>query len=268
MNEPTGNLGVMGMNGWRGRLVARDLAAILLAAGLLWLAPTGSAQEAASTVREVVLIGTNDFESAIEPLPAFWIEGSPLMGGAAHIKTMIDGIREREAARGNAVFLFDAGDMFTGLLSRLTYGEVLMEMMITMGYDAMGMGNHEFDYGAENFLKQANRVPFPILSCNTFYRGTDILYMQPHTILEKDGLRLGVIGVIGRDAISVVVPSLVSELEFRDPVECVRESVEELQDAVDLVVVLAHQGKTGPMQSDQENDPDERGREPGETCAG
>ncbi|NKB89568.1 MAG: hypothetical protein GKS06_15235 [Acidobacteria bacterium] len=235
----------------------RSFAYVVAISLLLALAAVGGhwAEAQEPEVREVVLIGTNDFESAIEPLPAFWLEGSPLMGGAAHIKTMVDEIREREGARGNPVFLFDSGDMFTGLLSRLTYGEILMEMMITMGYDAMGMGNHEFDYGAANFLKQANRVPFPVLSCNTYYRGTDILYMQPHAVLERSGVRLGVIGVIGRDAISVVVPSLVADLEFRDPVECVRESVEELRDDVDIVVVLAHQGKTGPMQSDQENDP-------------
>lgn len=241
-------------------LLRRSARSAILAVGLVVLlgGTEARAQEVGARgpgVREVVLVGTNDFESAIEPLPAFWLEGSPLMGGAAHIKTMLDRMREREAARGAPVFLFDSGDMFTGLLSRLTYGEVLMEMMITMGYDAMGMGNHEFDYGAANFLRQANRVPFPVLSCNTYYRGTDIRYMQPHAIVERDGFRIGVIGLIGRDAISVVVPSLVSELEFRDPVDCVRESVGELRPDVDLVVVLAHQGKTGPMQSDQENDP-------------
>lgn len=209
----------------------------------------------ADDLREIVIVHTNDFESALDPIDAFWLEGGPRVGGAAHIKTMVDGLRSRESAAGNPVFLFDSGDMFTGLLSRLTHGEVMMEMMTTLGYDAMAIGNHEFDYGSENFLEQLHRVPFPVLSANTFWKGTDYLYTRPHAIVERDGFRVGVIGVIGRDAMSVVLPSLVADLEFRDPAPYVRASVEELEPRVDLIVVLAHQGKTGPMQSDQEADP-------------
>ncbi|MEM1245797.1 MAG: bifunctional UDP-sugar hydrolase/5'-nucleotidase [Acidobacteriota bacterium] len=215
-----------------------------------------SASPATSDLRELVLLFTNDVESAIDPVPAFWLEGMPLMGGAPHLQTMIDGIREEERAKDNPVFLFDSGDMFTGLLSRLTLGDVMMEMMVTLDYDAMAIGNHEFDYGSTNFLQKMHRVPFPVLSANTFWKGTDILYARPHAIVEKDGFRIGVIGVIGQDAMSVVLPSLVADLDFRDPIPHVRASVEELEPITDLIVVLAHQGKTGPMQSDQENDPE------------
>lgn len=244
----------------------RQSCSLLVAFALLWsCAPAeapnrdGEATDTSSdpsTLRELVILHTNDVESAIDPIPAFWLEGSPLMGGAAHLQTMFDGIRAEEAEKGNPVFLFDSGDMFTGLLSRLTLGEVMMEMMITLGYDAMALGNHEFDYGSANFLQKMHRVPFPVLSANTFWKDSDFLYARPHAILEKDGLRIGVIGVIGQDAMSVVLPSLVADLEFRDPIPYVRRSVEELEPITDLIVVLAHQGKTGPMQSDQENDPE------------
>ncbi len=238
----------------------RSLAPGLLLATLLACAPSDAPHDVSATesgtIREVVLLHTNDVESAIDPIPAFWLEGAPLMGGAAHIQTMVDGIRAEEAEKGNPVFLFDSGDMFTGLLSRLTLGEVMMEMMVTLGYDAMALGNHEFDYGSDNFLEKMHRVPFPVLSANTFWKGTDFHYARPHAILEKDGLRIGVIGIIGMDAMSVVLPSLVADLDFRDPEPYVRASVNELESITDLIVVLAHQGKTGPMQSDQENDPE------------
>lgn len=239
------------------RRLARGVAAgaVAIALPLLGAATPGQADRT-SSIREIVIVSTNDFESAIEPIEAFWMEGSPLLGGAAHLDTRIDAIRAREAARGVPTFLFDSGDMFTGLLSRLTEGEVMIEMMITMGYDAMGIGNHEFDYGSEVFLAQAWRAPFPILSANTFWKGTDIHYTRPHAIVERDGFRIGVIGIIGRDAISVVVPSLVDDLEFRDPEPWLAASVAELEPEVDLIVVLAHQGKTGPMQSDQEAHPE------------
>ncbi len=232
----------------RARFRARGLA---LALTLALFSPSAHAE-----IREILILHTNDFESAIDPIPAFWMQGSPLLGGAAHLKTMVDRIREREERAGVTVFLFDSGDMFTGMLSRVTKGEVLIEMMITMGYDAMGMGNHEFDYGSANFLQQSYRAPFPILSANTFYKGTEVGFMRPHVILEREGFRIGVIGIIGQDAMSVVVPTLVSDLEFRDPAPYARRSIQELEDSVDLIVVLGHQGKTGPMQSDQEAHPE------------
>ncbi len=202
--------------------------------------------------RNVTILYTNDFHSAFDPIPAYWLEGSPKLGGAAHLTTYINQIRARE----KGVFLFDTGDMFTGQLSFLTNGEALMEMMMTMKYDAMAIGNHEFDYGADNFERQMNRVPFPVLGANIFYKGTKNRYSRPYTIIEKDGVRLGVIGIIGIDARSVALPSGITNLDFEDPIPIVRELVKELKPAVDLIVVLAHQGKTGPMQTDAENRPE------------
>ncbi len=129
----------------------------------------GAAEE-----REVVILYTNDFHSAIDPIPAYWHDERPIphLGGAAELMTLVEHIRKREAKVGNPVFLFDTGDMFTGMLSKLTKGEALMEMMHTMGYDALGIGNHEFDYGWENFRRQMFRVPFPCLGANIFFKTT------------------------------------------------------------------------------------------------
>jgi 5'-nucleotidase/UDP-sugar diphosphatase len=203
-------------------------------------------------IRELTILYTNDFHSAFDPIPAYWLPGSPKLGGAAQLGTLINQIRTRD----KTVFLFDTGDMFTGMLSNLTRGEALMEMMTTMGYDAMAIGNHEFDYGSDNFEKQMNRVPFPVLGANIFYKGTNHRYSRPYTILERGGIRLGVIGVIGQDARSVALPSGVTGLDFLDPIPVVREAVKELKPQVDLIVVLAHQGKTGPQQTDAEARPE------------
>jgi 2',3'-cyclic-nucleotide 2'-phosphodiesterase (5'-nucleotidase family) len=146
--------------------------------------------------------------------------------------------------------------MFTGQLSFLTRGEALIEMMISMRYDAMAIGNHEFDYGSANFEKQMNLAPFPVLGANIYYKGTNHRYSRPYTIVERNGVRLGVIGIIGGDAIGVVPAALVTDLEFRDPEPEVAAAVKELRPKVDLVVVLSHQGKTGPMQTDAEAHPD------------
>ncbi len=216
------------------------------------------AAPASAEIKEAVILSTNDFHSAIDPIPAYWLEGDPPphLGGAAAMMSLVEEIRAREAERGVPVFLFDSGDMFTGMLSKLTKGEALMEMMATMGYDALGIGNHEFDYGWENFRKQMFRVAFPSLSANIFYKGTDIPFARPHAIIERGGVRLGVIGIIGQDARSVVLPSFVENLDFEDPAPAIERSIAELADDVDLIVVLAHQGHTGPMQTDAEHHPE------------
>jgi 2',3'-cyclic-nucleotide 2'-phosphodiesterase (5'-nucleotidase family) len=203
-------------------------------------------------VRDVTILYTNDFHSAFDPIPAYWLPGAPKLGGAAQLATLINQVRKRD----KTVFLFDTGDMFTGMLSNLTRGEALMEMMMTMRYDAMAIGNHEFDYGSDNFEKQMNRVSFPVLGANIFYKGTTHRYSRPYTILERDGIRLGVIGIIGQDARSVALPSGITGLDFLDPIPVVRDAVKELKPHVDLIVVLAHQGKTGPQQTDAEARPE------------
>lgn len=203
-------------------------------------------------VREVTILYTNDFHSAFDPIPAYWLKGSPKLGGGAQLSTLINQIRRRD----RTVFLFDTGDMFTGMLSNLTRGEALMEMMASMKYDAMAIGNHEFDYGSDNFEKQMYRVPFPVLGANIFYKGTNHRYSRPYTIIERNGIRLGVIGIIGQDARSVALPSGIAGLDFLDPIPVVRDLVKELKPQVDLIVVLAHQGKTGPQQTDAEARPE------------
>ena len=202
--------------------------------------------------KEITILHTNDFHSAFDPIPAYWLEGSPNLGGAAHLSTLINQLREME----DTVFLFDSGDMFTGMLANLTEGEALMEMMMTLNYDAFGIGNHEFDYGIEPFKRGINRVSFPVLGANIFYKNSGKLFSRAFTILERDGIRLGVIGVIGLDARSVILPSYVEELDFRDPIPYVRKAVKELRSIVDVIVVLTHQGKTGPMQTDAEHRPE------------
>ena len=87
---------------------------------------------------DVTILYTNDFHSAFEPIPAYWLRDSPRLGGAAYLAALVE--QERRAAA--TAFLLDSGDMFTGTLSRLTNGEALLEMMALMRYDAMGVGNH------------------------------------------------------------------------------------------------------------------------------
>lgn len=233
-------------------LPASVLAVALL--GLVPAVPCPAAETAAPAAagRQVTILYTNDFHSAIDPIPAYWLPGSPRLGGAAQLATLANRMREKE----RPAFLLDAGDVFTGTFSFLSKGESLMEMMAAMRYDALGIGNHEFDYGSAVFEPLMWRARFPVLGANIYYRGTKHRWARPWTVVERDGVKVGVIGVIGKDAASVTVPSGVASLDFGDPAEAVAEGVAALKGKVDLIVVLAHQGKTGPMQTDAEARPD------------
>jgi 2',3'-cyclic-nucleotide 2'-phosphodiesterase (5'-nucleotidase family) len=203
------------------------------------------------TPTTVTLLFTNDVESAYDPIPAFWLDDQEMIGGIAEMTTLINAFRQTEPN----VFLFDSGDIFTGALAKLTEGRLAFELMITMGYDAMAIGNHEFEYGHEIFAWQKNRAPFPVLGANFFYGGTDHPYAQAHAVIERNGVRIGVIGIMGQDAVTAIIPSFIAPLDVTVPAAAVQRSVDELRDDVDLIVLLTHQGKTAPMQTDAESDP-------------
>ena len=202
----------------------------------------------------VTLLFTNDLESTYDPVKAYWRDDMEHIGGIAQLATLIDEVRASE----ENVFLFDAGDIFTGVLAKLTQGEVSFELMNTMGYDAMTIGNHEFEYGWEALARQKHRASFPVLGANLFYQGTDIHFAQPYSIIERNGIRIGVIGILGQDAATALNPPNIAGLEVRDPKLIVPEYVKLLRPDVDLVVLLTHQGKTAPMQTDDEAYPEIR----------
>ncbi|MEM7514318.1 MAG: 5'-nucleotidase C-terminal domain-containing protein, partial [Bacteroidota bacterium] len=202
-------------------------------------------------IQEVTILYTNDIESVYDPIDAYWNDTLNKIGGMAQLATLIQETRKGEELS----FLFDAGDIFTGALSSVTYGALPFDIYSTMGYECMTLGNHEFEYSWQKLLDSKQRARFPILNANIFYKGTDIPYAQDYTILEKDGLRIGLIGIMGVEAfINTINPFHVEELEVRDPTPIVQKLVNKLRPEVDMIVVLTHQNKSAPMQSDKEVD--------------
>jgi len=174
------------------------LATVLVAVGCT--SPPPTTEEPAP--REITLLYTNDFESAYDPIPAFWRDDLDHVGGIAQLATLVEQVRSDE----DTSFLLDAGDIFTGTLAKLTRGELPFELMTTMDYDAMCIGNHEFEYGWWVLRDAMQRAPFPVLAANLFYKDTDIPFTQQWTILERDGYRIGVVGIFGTDAATALFP--------------------------------------------------------------
>ncbi|MBB6021324.1 5'-nucleotidase [Paenibacillus sp. JGP012] len=193
-----------------------------------------------SDKKTLTIVYTNDFHAQDKPVRATWIEGSPMMGGAAYMASYINKIRNTEPN----VLVLDAGDIITGPpISFLTNGEAPLDLYNTIGFDASCVGNHEFDHGVPNARKLIAQAQFPFLSGSIFYKGTNILFAKPYEMIEKDGLKIGIIGIHGKKAgYETIQVDLVKELEFREQESLLQEYVHLLRPHVDLVIVLAHEG--------------------------
>lgn len=192
--------------------------------------------------KDVTIIYTNDLHAHVEPYKVPWIaDGKRDIGGWANITTMV----KQEKAKNNATWFFDAGDYFTGpYISSLTKGKAIIDIMNTMSYDAVTIGNHEFDHGWDNTLLQLSQATFPIVQGNIFYQNSDKSFWdKPYTIIEKDGVKIGVIGLHGVFAFNDTVSAATRVgIEARDEVKWLQHYIDELNGKVDLTVALIHEG--------------------------
>ncbi len=201
----------------------------------------------------LTILYTNDLHAQLDPIRAMWLKGKPRVGGFAYLTTLI----KQNRKHGKNVILLSAGDVMTGPpISRLTRGEAVFDLLNRMGYDAMCLGNHEFDQGWENTINRIYQADFPVLAANIFYKGSDIPFTMPCAIFVRGKIRIGVIGILGRRAaLETINKQLVTSLEFRDQIPVLREWVPKLRPHVDILVLLAHEGDAGMQSATAEGDP-------------
>ncbi len=195
----------------------------------------------------LTILHTNDFHARFEPISRFNSgcregdnEAGKCFGGSARLVSAIADAR----ARSNNSILVDGGDQFQGTLFYTYYkGKVAAEMMNKMGYDAMTVGNHEFDDGPEVLKGFVETVSFPVLMSNADISAEPHIkdIIQKSTIIERGGEKLGLIGLTPQntDEISSPGPNVV----FSDPVPAVQAEVDKLTAAgVNKIIVLSHSG--------------------------
>ena len=212
-------------------------------AALLLAAATSYAQ-AEDTI---TILHTNDFHSKVEPISKY---DSPCsaednaagecFGGYARLVTAIEEAR----ARNPESFLFDGGDQFQGSLFYTYYkGRVAAEIMNNLQYDAMTVGNHEFDDGPLVLRKFIDRVEFPILMSNADVSKEPMLAnkIMKSTVVEKAGNTYGLIGLTPQDTQDLASPGPL--VTFTDPVDAVQSEVDELTaQGINRIIVLSHSG--------------------------
>jgi 5'-nucleotidase/UDP-sugar diphosphatase len=195
----------------------------------------------------LAILHTNDIHSRIEPINKYNSGCSPeddaagkCFGGSARLVTAI---RARRAAAENSI-LVDGGDQFQGSLFYTYYkGKAAAEMMNALGYDAMTVGNHEFDDGPEVLRGLMDAVEFPILLANADITREPSLagVLMPSTVVEVRGERIGLIGLTPEDTGELASPG--PNITFSNPVDALEREVARLSaDGIDKIVVLSHSG--------------------------
>ncbi|CAC7958800.1 5'-nucleotidase [Staphylococcus aureus] len=153
--------------------------------------------------------------------------------GMAKLKT----VKEQEKPD----LMLDAGDAFQGLpLSNQSKGEEMAKAMNAVGYDAMAVGNHEFDFGYDQLKKLEGMLDFPMLSTNVYKDGKRAF--KPSTIVTKNGIRYGIIGVTTPETKTKTRPEGIKGVEFRDPLQSVTAEMMRIYKDVDTFVVISHLG--------------------------
>lgn len=196
-------------------------------------------EETPASDEVVTILHTNDIHGRIE-------EGKGVIG-VAKLATVV----EDERAKGTTLVL-DAGDAFQGLpISNSTKGEDMATLMNTIGYDAMAVGNHEFDFSLDQAKKYKELLNFPILSSNTYI--DNVRVFEPATIIDKNkdvvGDEFVVIGVTTPETSTKTHPNNVNGVVFKDPITEVNNVIAEIEarskaegKTYNRYVILAHLG--------------------------
>lgn len=194
------------------------------------------------------IVFSNDVHGGIDRSEATFMNPDfpPQLGGGASAATLIKHIRSLSGTKRD-MLLFDAGDFFQGRpVGTVTKGRAVIEYMNAIGYDAMTIGNHEFDIMNDELMETLDYANFPILSCNIIDRRTGDLpwYVVPYRIISRLGLRIGVIGFTTTDTEKMSFPEHIKNIEFLDEKDTVAKYVKLVreQERADIVIVLGHAG--------------------------
>src|SRR3989441_2907704 len=182
----------------------------------------------------VTILHTSEHHGAIQP-----IEQGPFagLGGVERRATLIKHIRQEV----EHLLVVDSGDLLTGTAMSSVYrGEADIAVMNLLGYDAVAVGNHDFDFGARHLKNLRKEATFPFLCTNV--RPQDPGVCQRHAIKHLGHVRVGLIGLIGkRNYPDTFNPVVVREVEFVDPIVAAKQAVEELRERVEILVAITHQ---------------------------
>jgi 2',3'-cyclic-nucleotide 2'-phosphodiesterase (5'-nucleotidase family) len=156
-------------------------------------------------------------------------------------------VKTRAAAKaaGAEVLLLDGGDVWRGTPEGdLTRGDLVVEAFGRLGYDAVAFGNHELDMGVSNAARLAKAAPFPWISANVIETATGLppAWLRTHVIVERGGLRIGIVGMTPPETASIVMGADRMGLEFLSPAAAAKAQAKALEGKTDVLLFLTHLG--------------------------
>lgn len=187
---------------------------------------------------KITVLHTNDHHGH------FWRSEYGEYGLSAQ-KTLVDGIRKEVAQEGGSVLLLSGGDINTGVPeSDLQDAEPDFRGMNLIGYDAMAVGNHEFDNPLTVLRQQEKWAKFPFLSANIYQKSTGERLFKPWAIFKRQDLKIAVIGLTTDDTAKIGNPEFFTDIEFRKPAEEANLVIQELQinEKPDVIIATTHMG--------------------------
>lgn len=213
---------------------------LLVATATLAGGTATASQDAASQSKtvELTILHTNDNHGH------FWRNKHGEYGMSAR-KTIIDGVRKEVAAKKGHTLLFSGGDINTGVPeSDMQDAKPDFVGMNVIGYDAMAVGNHEFDKSPEVLMKQASWAKFPFLAANIYNKKTGKRLFKPFKIYNEGGVKIAVIGLTTEDTAKIGNPEYIGHLEFRNPVKELKTLIPEIKKEYhpDLIFAITHMG--------------------------
>ncbi|MBH0021279.1 bifunctional UDP-sugar hydrolase/5'-nucleotidase [Pseudoalteromonas sp. SWXJ133] len=201
-------------------------------------ATTDSSVSNSPATQYLTVLHTNDNHGR------FWQNEKGEYGMAAR-KTLIDSLRNKAQKQGHAVLLLSGGDINTGIPeSDLQKAEPDFKGMSLIGYDAMALGNHEFDNPIDVLKQQQKWVNFPFLSANIFEKESGEHAFDSYKIFKKNELTIAVIGLTTTDTAKIGNPQYIGHLEFKDPVDVTAKLAKEIKAKYnpDITIALTHMG--------------------------
>lgn len=199
---------------------------------------SATTNEKTSSTQYLTVLHTNDNHGR------FWHNEKGEYGMAAR-KTLLDQLRSEAKIKGHAVLLLSGGDINTGIPeSDLQHAEPDFKGMSLLGYDAMALGNHEFDNPLSVLAKQQNWANFPLLSANIVEKSSGKNAFDAYKIFEKNGLTIAVIGLTTTDTAKIGNPQYIGHLEFKDPVPVTANLAKEIKAKYnpDITIAVTHMG--------------------------
>lgn len=218
------------------KFLKRGVTLALLAAFALASQPA-QAYEKDKTYK-ITILHTNDHHGH------FWRSEYGEYGLAAQ-KTLVDSIRKEVAQEGGSVLLLSGGDINTGVPeSDLQDAEPDFRGMNLIGYDAMAVGNHEFDNPLTVLRQQEKWAKFPFLSANIYQKSTGERLFKPWAIFTRQDIKIAVIGLTTDDTAKIGNPEYFTDIEFRKPAEEAKVVIQELNmnEKPDVIIATTHMG--------------------------